>query len=191
MSQRSLYTVPKVYYRSTSCFAMDSPTKGPACSAKDSLAKGPSCTMCFRWIIKYVTKYDTKNDDNSHSTKQDTLPTTFLIIKQIVPYRTHGGTCCPVGSTPKIRSLADSSTTCHDGINCLHLFNHFSNYNIDPHIVNSHLDGWKTTTLLQRHKSNQHHKGWKSKDHKTLTKTQANSTSQSMERLARLSRLHG
>jgi hypothetical protein len=48
-----------VYYMNTSCFAMDSPAKGPTCSAKDSPAKVPSCTVWFRQIIKYVTKYVT------------------------------------------------------------------------------------------------------------------------------------
>jgi hypothetical protein len=84
-----------------SYFATNSPAKGPACSAKDSPAKGPSCTMWFRWITKYITKYDIKNDDNPHSTEQDTLPIAFLISKQVVPYQTHGGTCCPRVSTPK------------------------------------------------------------------------------------------
>jgi hypothetical protein len=49
----------------------------------------------------------------SHSSEQGTLPTTSLISKQAVPYRTHGGTCCPGVSTPKIWSLADSSMTNH------------------------------------------------------------------------------
>jgi hypothetical protein len=44
-----------------------------------------------------------------HSTEQDTQPIVFIISKQAVPYRTHGGTCCPGVSTLKIRSLADSS----------------------------------------------------------------------------------
>jgi hypothetical protein len=43
----------------------------------------------------------------SHSSEQDTLPTSSLINKQVVPYRTHGGTCCPGMSTPKTWSLAD------------------------------------------------------------------------------------
>jgi hypothetical protein len=114
-----------------------------------------------------VTKYD----DIPHSTEQDTQPIVFLISRQVVPYRTPGGTCFPGVSTPKVRSLADSSTTCHNGINHLHHSNHCSNHNIDPHMINSHLDGWETTTLSQRHK--------------------LNSTSQRMKRLVRLSRLHG
>jgi hypothetical protein len=133
---------------------MDSPAKGPACSAKDSPAKGPSCTMRFKHITKYVTKYDTKNDNNPQSTKQDTQPIAFLISKQVVPYQTRGGICCPGVSTPKIRSLADLSTTYHNGINHLHHSNRWSNHSIDPHTVISHLDGWKTTTLSQRHKPN-------------------------------------
>jgi hypothetical protein len=64
--------------------------------------------------------YDTKNDARPHSTEQDTQPIAFLISQQAIPYQTHGGTCYPAVSTPKIRSLADSSTMCHDGINHLH-----------------------------------------------------------------------
>jgi hypothetical protein len=97
-----------------------------------------------------VTKYDV----NLHSIEQDTHPITFLICRQDVLYWTCGGTYYPGVSTPKIRSLADSSTTCRDGINHLHRTNCCSNHNIDRHMVNSHLDGWKTTTLSQRHKLN-------------------------------------
>jgi hypothetical protein len=123
-----------------SCFATDSLAKGPACSAKDFLARGPSCTMWFRQI----TKYDTKNDAHPHSTEQDTQPIPFLISKQVIPYRTRGGTSYHTMSTPKIRSLVDWSTTCHDGINHLHQSNRCSNHGINPHTVTSHLDGWKT-----------------------------------------------
>jgi hypothetical protein len=126
----------------------------PACSAKISRTNVPSCTMWFRRLTKYDERYVTKYDDILHSTEQDTQPIVFLISRQAVPYWTHGGTCCPSMSTPKIRSLADSSTTCHDSINHLHHSNRCSNYIIDPHTVNSHLDGWKTTTLSQRHKPN-------------------------------------
>jgi hypothetical protein len=45
--------------------------------------------------------------------QQDKLTRAFLISQQAVPYRTCGGTCCPRVSTPKIRSLADSSMTSH------------------------------------------------------------------------------
>jgi hypothetical protein len=171
MAQISLHAITKVYYNSMSCFATDSPLKGLAYSVMDSPEKGPTRTMWFRQITKYVTKYDTKNDDNPHSTEQDTQTIPFLISRQAVPYWTHGGTCCPRVSTPKIRSLVDLSATCHDGLNHLHHSNHCSNHNIDLLTINSHLDGWKTITLSQRHKPN--------------------STSQRMDRLVRLSRLHG
>jgi hypothetical protein len=45
--------------------------------------------------------------------RQDILTRAFLISQQVVPYWTRGGTCCPRVSTPKIRSLADSSMTSH------------------------------------------------------------------------------
>jgi hypothetical protein len=125
----------------------------PACSAKVSYTNVPSCTTWERNFTKY--------DVISHPIEQDTLPIVFLISRQAVPYQTRGGTCCHGLSTPKIRSLADSSTTCYDSINHLHYSNHYSNHNINPHTVNSHLDEWETTTLSQRHKLTQHHKGWK------------------------------
>jgi hypothetical protein len=50
---------------------------------------------------------------NSHSSEQGTLPTTSLISKQAIPYRTRGGTYCPGVSTPMTRSLADLSMTNH------------------------------------------------------------------------------
>jgi hypothetical protein len=102
---------------------------------------------------KVCHMYDTKNDANPHSTEQDTLPIAFLISKKATPYQTHGGTYYPRVSTPMIRSLADSSTTCHDGINHLHHSNRCSNHSIDPHTAKPHLDGWKTK-LSQRHKTN-------------------------------------
>jgi hypothetical protein len=104
--------------------------------------------------VRHFTKYVTKCDAIPHSTEQDTLPIVFLISKQVVPYWTHGGTWCPGVSTPKIWSLADSSTTCHDGINHFHHSNHCSNHNINPHMVISYLNRWRTTTLSQRHKPN-------------------------------------
>jgi hypothetical protein len=94
---------------------------------------GPSCTMLAR----------VKSHANPHSSEQDTQPIVFPISKQAAPYQTRGGTCCPRVSTPKIRSLIDSSTTCHDGINHFHHSNHCSNHIIDPHTVKSHLDKWE------------------------------------------------
>jgi hypothetical protein len=45
--------------------------------------------------------------------QQDKLTRASLVSQQAIPYRTRGGTCFPWVSTPKIRSLADSSTTIH------------------------------------------------------------------------------
>jgi hypothetical protein len=131
--------------------------KRPPCSAKVSSISTPSCTMWERRFTKYVAKYDAI----PHPIEQGTQPILFLISRQAVPYRASGGTCYPRVSTPKIQSLADSSTTCHGGFNRLPHSDHCSNHNIDPHTVTSHLDGWKTTTLSQRDKPTQHHKGWK------------------------------
>jgi hypothetical protein len=129
MAQRSLHVITKIYYRSMSCFA----TVSSICPARSSKVSPtcPSCTM-WAWVNHHAI---------SHSSAQDTQPILFLISKQVAPYRTHGVTCCPRVSIPKIRSLADSSTTYHEGINHLHHLNHCSNHNIDPHTVNSHLGG--------------------------------------------------
>jgi hypothetical protein len=74
-------------------------------------------------------------------------------IHIVVPYRTHGGKYCPMVSTPKIWSLANSSTTCHDSINHLHHSNHCSNHNINPH--HSQITSrWMGDHLSQRYKPN-------------------------------------
>jgi hypothetical protein len=49
----------------------------------------------------------------SHTSKQGTLTTPSLISKQAIPFQRRGDTCCPRVSTPRIRSLADSSLTNH------------------------------------------------------------------------------
>jgi hypothetical protein len=84
--------------------------------------------------------------------QQDKLTRAFLISQQAIPYWTHGGTCCSGVSTPKIWSLANSSTTCNDGIDHLHHFNHCSNHSID--LYHGHLTSqeMEDQTLSQRHK---------------------------------------
>jgi hypothetical protein len=67
--------------------------------------------MWFKQFTKNVTKTDYKVWCHPHSTEHDTQRTTYLISKQAIPYWTYGGSSCPMMSTPKIRSLADSSTT--------------------------------------------------------------------------------
>jgi hypothetical protein len=75
---------------------------------------GPFCTMWFRQFTQNVTKTDHKDRSHPHSTEHDTQPIAYLISKQVVPYHTCGGTCCPGVSTTSItRSLADSSMTNH------------------------------------------------------------------------------
>jgi hypothetical protein len=150
MVHRSLHAVIKVYCRSMSCFATNSPAKTPLV-----VLRIPQQRPLLHYVIqadhkvcnKVCHMYDTKNDANPHSTEQDTQAISFLISKQIIPCWTSGGTCCPGVSTPKIRSLANSSTTCHDGINHLQHSNRCSNHSIDPHMINSHLDGWGDHTL--------------------------------------------
>jgi hypothetical protein len=73
----------------------------------------PFCTMWFRQFTYNVTQMGHINRSHPHSIEHDTQPIAYLISKQVIPYRTRGGTCCPGVSTPKIRSLADSSMTSH------------------------------------------------------------------------------
>jgi hypothetical protein len=49
-----------------------------------------------------------------YSTKSDTLSKVFLISKKVVPYQTLGGIGCLGQSSPKNKSLADSSKTNHN-----------------------------------------------------------------------------
>jgi hypothetical protein len=74
---------------------------------------GPFCTMWFRQFAQNVTKTGHKGMCHPHSTEHDTQPIAYPINKQAVPHQTRGGTCCPAVSTPKIRSLADSSMKSH------------------------------------------------------------------------------
>jgi hypothetical protein len=119
MAQRSLHAITNVYYRSMSCFATVSQINGPL----------------LHHVVQLGHKvyYKVYHKVYSHSTKHDTQPIAYLISKQAVPYRTRGGTCCPSVSTPKIWSLVDLSTTCHDGINHLHHSDNCANHSIDPH----------------------------------------------------------
>jgi hypothetical protein len=101
MAHRSLHVVTKVYYRSYTRLCLGS--SWYAHNAKFSRGSTwyhcPSCTM-RAWANYH---------GHPHSFEQGTLSTTPLISKQAIPYQTRGGTCCPRVSTPKIRSLPDSS----------------------------------------------------------------------------------
>jgi hypothetical protein len=128
---------------------------GPACSAEVSCTKWP--------LLHHVVQAVHKDRSHHHSIGHDTQHVAYLISKQAVPYQTHGDTCCPGGSTPKIRSLADSCMTSHvtwQNPNCLH---HSSLAQTKASIltrVNSHLDGWETISHKDTSQT-QHHKGWK------------------------------
>jgi hypothetical protein len=74
---------------------------------------GPFCTMWFRKITQNVTHMGHTDRSHPHSTEHITQPIAYLISKQANPYQTRSGTYCPGVSTPKIRSLADSSMTNH------------------------------------------------------------------------------
>jgi hypothetical protein len=68
----------------------------PACSAKGSSWLEPLLHLVDQitfWVFP-------------HTSEQDSQPTTSLISKQVIPYRTCGVTCCPRVTTPKTWSLA-------------------------------------------------------------------------------------
>jgi hypothetical protein len=90
-------SLTKVYYRSMSCFAMNSPAKAPLAALRIPRQK-PLLHNLVQIDHKVCHMYDTKNDAHPHSIEQETQPMAFLISKQVVPYWTHGGTCCPGGA---------------------------------------------------------------------------------------------
>jgi hypothetical protein len=96
-----------------SCFATVSRHTAPLAVLRFPTQSGPFCTMWFRQFTQNVTKTNHKDGRHPHSTEHDTQPMAYLVSKQAVPYQTRGGTCCPRVSTPKIRSLVDSSLTSH------------------------------------------------------------------------------
>jgi hypothetical protein len=106
MARRSLHAVTKVYYGSYAKIYQGSTQYHSI--AKVSLGSHSITAPLAPCEPGWVTT------PNSHSSEQGTLPTTFLIIKQDVPYPTRGGTCCSGVSTPMTRSLADSSMINHN-----------------------------------------------------------------------------
>jgi hypothetical protein len=105
-----------------------------------------------------------------HSSEHGTLPTTSLIIKQAVPYRTRGDTYCPGVSTPKTQSLVDSSMTNHKSWRS-QPFPPFQtmlkpHHWISPRSPHITTDGRPTLSTLNRSQT-QHHK-----DGKTCMTTQ-------------------
>jgi hypothetical protein len=96
-----------------SCFATVSWTNGPRLQCYGFPHKRPLLHHVVQAGYKVCHKVYHKVWCHSYSIEHDTQPIAYIISKQAVPYRTHGDTCCPMVSTPKIRSLADLSMTNH------------------------------------------------------------------------------
>jgi hypothetical protein len=128
-------------------------------------------TLCYGFPVTQVPAYSAKVSswlepllhlvdqimfcDFPHTTEQDPQPTTSLISKQVIPYGTHGGTCCPEESTPKTRSLADSSMTNHNtwqNPTVSTIPSHAQTTTSNHTTVTSHHDGWRINTLNTQHK---------------------------------------
>jgi hypothetical protein len=105
MAQRSLHAVTKVYYLSYAKLCQGS-TQYHSIAKVSQGSQGTMAPLAPCELGRVIMP-------NSHSSEQCTLPTTSLIIKQVVPYRTRGGTYCPGMPTPMTRSLGDSSMTNH------------------------------------------------------------------------------
>jgi hypothetical protein len=65
----------------------------PLAVLRFSAQSGPFCTMWFRQFTKNVTKTGHTDGSHPHTTEHNTLPVAYLISKQVIPYRTRGGTC--------------------------------------------------------------------------------------------------
>jgi hypothetical protein len=77
-------------------------TMAPLAVLRFPAHSGPFCTIWFRQFTQNVTQTGHTDKSHAHSTEHDTEPTAYLFSRQAIPYRTHGGTCCLGGSTPKI-----------------------------------------------------------------------------------------
>jgi hypothetical protein len=126
----------------------------PLAVLRFSAQSGLSCTMWFRQFTKNVTKTDHNDRRHPHSTEHDTQSIVYLISKQAVPYQTRGDTCYHDVSTPKIRSLADSSMT-----------NHITWWNSTVSII--------STLLKSQHRSSPRSNHISTDGRPPLTKTQA------------------
>jgi hypothetical protein len=113
MAQRSLHVVTKIYYRSMSSLLQFSTHSGPACGAEVSRTQWPLLHHVVQAVHIECHTDGSHRQEPSHSTEHDTQHIAYLISKQVVPYRTRSDSCCPVVSTPKIRSLVDLSIISH------------------------------------------------------------------------------
>jgi hypothetical protein len=125
-------------------------TRVPASSAKVSSWLEPLLNLVDQ-IMSCVSP---------HTAEQDSLPTTSLISKQVIPYRTREGTCCPRVSTPKTRSLANLSMTNHitwRNPTISTIPTHAQTMASILTTVTSHLDRWETKSLNNNTSQTQHH----------------------------------
>jgi hypothetical protein len=117
----------------------------PTCSAKVSL-----------WLEPLLHRVDQITFCIfPHTTEQELHPTSSLISKQVLPYQTRGGTCCPGVFTPKTRSLVDLSMTNHNTWRIptvSTILTHAQTTSSSLTTVTSHHNGWKTITLNTQHK---------------------------------------
>jgi hypothetical protein len=114
-----------------SCFATVSPIRAPLIVLRFPLPRAPHAPCGSH----------AKHHALPHATEQDTLLIASLIRKQVIPYRTRGGTGCSGRSTPKNWSLAYSSGTNHitGRTYLLHHSTPCSNHNIDPLPRSTHI----------------------------------------------------
>jgi hypothetical protein len=105
MAQRSLHAITKVYNGSFGKLCQGS-TQYHSIAKVSQGSHGTTAPLTPCESGRVTTP-------NSHLSEQGTLPTTSLIIKQVIPYRTRVRTYCPRVCTPKTQSLADSSMTNH------------------------------------------------------------------------------
>jgi hypothetical protein len=105
MAQKSLYVITKIYYGSYAKLCQGSIQYHSIVKvSRGSRGTTAPLAPCEHGRVTTPT---------FHSSEQGTLPTASQIIKQVVPYRTCGGTYCPSVSTSITQSLADSSMINH------------------------------------------------------------------------------
>jgi hypothetical protein len=155
MAHRSLHFITKVYYGSYAKLCQGS-TQYHSIAKVSQGSHGTTAPLapCERgWVTM----------SNSHSSEQGTLHTTSQISKQAVPYRTHGGTCCPGVSSPMTQFLADSSMTNYftwriPTVPTIPNLAQTTSSNLTT--VKSHHDGWKTKHSHKDTSQTQHHIRW-------------------------------
>jgi hypothetical protein len=167
MAQRSLHAFTKVNPDRLSCFAIGFPLLGITLypQAPFAIAKVSPCCVSLCTLRPPLAPCGLVGIaiPVSHF-RQGKLTRDFLISQQAIPYRTRGGTCCPRVSTPKTRSLADSSMTSHISWRNPTVSTISNLAQTTTSIltrVKSHLDGWKTKHSHKDTSQTQHHIRWK------------------------------